>query len=435
MANNVIAIETNDCFPFDSKWNEAIRYFAEECQSVSVFNISEKQKPEEQIVSYNFQDKKWYAGRYIGNIHFTYNKSEYSINIKPRFGDIVLLKMFEELFNIKFSSGASSFKTNDNAYYLKLLISFIWLQKLANANRHGLPRIKLITTNKGYTVKGKLLISPSISPLHETGKVISARKEQFFDQVVIRILYQSYCILKKNYQLGLLKIPANALDAIHNMENQTSGNRFINQYEYQSIKYHPIYQCYKDIVDFSWHIIQSQPGYNSQSNKTNVSGFFLDMAEIWECYLRAILKRHFISSSWQITESQYEVYSQRFYGRKIIPDIVLKNGNNYCVFDAKYKNMQYRPGFTDVDRNDFFQIHTYISFLQTKCNVVLGGLLYPITENKSIADISPSQLYGNDMANSYFVVDGPKVKTQSIETDQLFSNISNYMIPNYAEVQ
>ena len=41
--------------------------------------------------------------------------------------------------------------------------------------------------------------------------------------------------------------------------------------------------------------------------------------------------------------------------------------------------MEYRHGFTDLDCNDFFQIHTYISYLQQKVNVILGGLIYPVT--------------------------------------------------------
>ncbi len=433
MANSIVNIETNDCYSFDSKWNDALRYFAEQNQAVSVFNISDKQKAEEPLITYNFLDKKWYAGRFIGNIHFTYCKTPYSVNIKPRFGDVVLLQMFEELFNIKFSKGSASFKTNEDSYYLKLLISFIWLQKLANANRHGLPRIKCMATNEGYTIKGRFLLRPSIAPLYKTGKAISARKEQVFDPVVIRLLYQAYCILKRDYQLGLLKIPPNALDAIQNIENQSLENKFISQHEYNAIKYHPIYQNYKDVVDFSWKIIQSQPGYSNSENQPTVTGFFLDMAEIWECYVRAIVKKHFYSTGWQISESQYEVYTQRFYGRKIIPDIVLKKGDNYCVFDAKYKDMQYRPGFTDVDRGDFFQIHTYISYLQLKGNVVLGGLLYPATIKQRPVEISPTQLYGSSYSTTRFVVDGPEVTPQSIDTARFFSNISNHIVQEYAE--
>ena len=134
-----------------------------------------------------------------------------------------------------------------------------------------------------------------------------------------------------------------------------------------------------------------------------------------------------MTSGWQIAESQYEVYTQRFYHRKIIPDIVMRKGNNYAVFDAKYKKMKYSRGFDDVDRNDFFQIHTYISFLQTIGNVVLGGLIYPVTED-TIVERAPLQLYGNDQVHAKFVVDGPLVENeQSINTDRLFSGISNFM--------
>jgi len=433
MANSAVTLEANDCNAFDSKWNDTLRYYAEQNETVSVFNISAKKKPDEPLITYNYLDKRWYAGRYIGNVSFTFGKTDYSIHIKPRFGDTVLLQMFEELFNIKFASGNTSFKTTDNAYYLKLLISFIWLQKLANANRHGLPRIKCLTTNESFSVKGRLLLRPSIAPMHKTGKVVSARKEQVFDPLVIKLLYQAYCILMKDYQLGLLKIPANALDAIQNIENQNPGNRFVSQYEYQSIKYHPIYQNFRDVVDFSWQIIQAQPGYSSNNTKANISGFFLDMAEIWEAYVRAIIKNHYQPQGWQIAESQYTVYSERFYGRKIVPDIVLKKGDDYCVFDAKYKDMQYRPGFIDVDRSDFFQIHTYISYLQTKGNVMLGGLLYPATANHGGVEITPAQLYGSSYSTTHFVVDGPEVTPMSIETRRFFLNLSNYMTQKYAE--
>jgi 5-methylcytosine-specific restriction endonuclease McrBC regulatory subunit McrC len=435
MANSVVTIETNDCYAFDPKWNDVLYHFSEQNPAVSVFNISGKQKPEEPLINYNFQDKKWHAGRYIGNVNFTLGKKDYSIHIRPRFGDTVLLQMFEELFNIKFSSGNSSFKTTYNSYYLKLLISFIWLQKLANANRHGLPRIKCMDTNEGYTVKGRISLQQSIVPIHETGKVVSARKEKVFDNVVIRILYKAYGVLTKEYQLGLLKIPANALDAIQNIKYQNLDNRFISQYEYQSIRYHPIYQNYKDVIDFSWQIIQTQPGYSNNNTKSNVSGFFLDMAEIWECYVRAIIKKHFQIEGWQIVESQYEIYSERFYRRKIIPDIVIKKGESYCVFDAKYKDMKYRQGFTDVDRDDFFQIHTYIAYLQSKGSVILGGLLYPSTGNGNFVEIKPTQLFGSDYSATHFVVDGPDVTAESINSIRFLSNISNHITVKYAEAQ
>ena len=434
MANSPVIIETKDCFPFPDGNTEVLRYFSEQNTEFSVFNILLREKKEEPLVSFNYTDKQWYAGRYIGSITFNCNKEDYEIQIKPRFGDAVLFQMFEELFNIKFSPGSSAFKMDNTAYYLKLLISFIWLQKLAKANRHGLPRVKQVAENTGYTLKGKLLIRPTLQTLYTNGKIVTARKEQVFDHVVLRILFQAYNVLKKEYQLGLLKIPPNALEVIQTVENQTGEDSYVHQYEYQSIKYHPIYQNYKDIVDFSWQIIQSQPGYSSQNTKKNISGFFLDMAEIWECYVRSIVKKRFGTAGWQFVDSQYPVYSKRFYGRKIIPDIVMKRDNEYCVFDAKYKSMQFRPGTLDVDREDFFQIHTYIAYLLTKGRVILGGLIYPSTTTPINTEIFPSNLFGTDEGSTSFVVDGPVIDSQSIDTTRLFTNISNCFERQYAEV-
>ena len=136
-------IETKDCLSFNPKWNDQLRVFAEMNDSFSVFNTCSKEKEKVPLITYSYQEKRWYASRYIGSIDFEDKKSEYTINIIPRFGDSILFSMFEELFNIKFSSGVSSFQAQSDSYYIKVLISFIWLQKLADANRHGLPQVKV----------------------------------------------------------------------------------------------------------------------------------------------------------------------------------------------------------------------------------------------------------------------------------------------------
>lgn len=442
MANNAINLQASDCCAFNLgcndklKCNDGLRFFAENNLKFSVFNITKKQKSDDLLISYNYLDKKWYAGRYIGNVNFSFNKITYSINIKPRFGNSILLQMFEELFNIQFSTGNTSFKATENAYYLKLLVSFIWLQKLAQANRHGLPKIKCMVNNESYKKRGRLLVNKSICSLYRSGKIISERKEPVYDNVVIRILYQAYSILKKDYQLGLLKIPVNALEAIQNIDMQYFANQYVSQYEYQAIKYHPIYQNYKDIIDFSWQIIQTKTGYSNESDKSNISGFFLDMAEIWECYVRSIIKKRYLSDGWQVIESEFPIYQCRFYSRKIIPDIVLKKNDNYCVFDAKYKNMQYQRGLIDVDRGDFFQIHTYITYLLTKGNVLLGGLIYPsMQKNNDYIELAPTKLYDNLDSTTYFIVDGPVVTPNYIDTKRLFTNISEYMNNKYTTVE
>ena len=50
-----------------------------------------------------------------------------------------------------------------------------------------------------------------------------------------------------------------------------------------------------------------------------------------------------------------------------------------AVFDAKYKLMT--GHYLDVDRSDFFQIYTYKSYYNKGNQLVISGLLYPITSN------------------------------------------------------
>ena len=84
--------------------------------------------------------------------------------------------------------------------------------------------------------------------------------------------------------------------------------------------------------------------------------------------------------------------------------------NDIMVFDTKYKKMQMRDRYQnggDVDRNDFFQINTYMSYYQNQnLNVKIGGLLYPIEksfiENKNICH--SETWFGNP--NTKFIIDG-----------------------------
>ena len=102
------------------------------------------------------------------------------------------------------------------------------------------------------------------------------------------------------------------------------------------------------------------------------------------------------------------------------------------VFDTKYKKMQMRDRYKnggDVDRNDFFQINTYMSYYQNhydKYNVRIGGLLYPIEksliENKHICH--SETWFGN--ANTRFIIDGIDLSNleEAKDNENKFASIS-----------
>jgi hypothetical protein len=57
----------------------------------------------------------------------------------------------------------------------------------------------------------------------------------------------------------------------------------------------------------------------------------------------------------------------------------------------------------DVDRSDFFQIHTYIQY---HLNVKTGGLLYPISVTPNYENYQSPNLFNEFGTNTKFTIDG-----------------------------
>jgi 5-methylcytosine-specific restriction endonuclease McrBC regulatory subunit McrC len=96
-----------------------------------------------------------------------------------------------------------------------------------------------------------------------------------------------------------------------------------------------------------------------------------------------------------------------------------KDNNKVMVFDAKYKKMKFRgqksenySEYADLERSDFFQIHTYISYYESiGKEVIVGGLLYPIeVSEKDFINkenrISKFLFGGKSTSKTKFIVDG-----------------------------
>lgn len=416
-AHDCLGISRNGSLVTESN-DEFLSYVINASKSIYCFKVSkrERDKEFEPIVFFDYEKSQWQAGRYIGNIDYFVGRKQYSLTITPRFGENILLEMFGEIFNLKLSNGKSRFYADKNALYIKMLVSLIWSQKLAEANRHGLPRNRATVDNIGYSIKGKLMVKPSIFTYARDRNLVSRSYEMTYDAKIVSIISAAYKVLKNEYAFEQLSISPNIKDTISEIESigHSLKNQRITEHDYLSISYHPIYQSYKDLVDFSWQIINSSIGIGSPGKGSNVSGYLIDMAEVWECYVRSLAQKQLKVLGWNLIDSTFTVYENMFYQRRIIPDIVLEKDGEYCVFDAKYKKMLYSGA--DVDRNDFFQIHTYISYLEHLGNVKLAGLLYPV-EGNNVSLNTQSSLF-NFKGNCQFIVDGPNIGTENVSKER-----------------
>ena len=413
-------ISARDCSSFDNFDHigddsiEILQHFSRDFLSNdnSVFHFLANERNKEEDVPFaqwlrdaNDENKwKLFAGRWVGATAIIKGEKSYSIKVSPRFGDISLFALLDELFSINVLNNNSDWDklTIDNL--LQKLIPFIWAKKLGDANRYGIPHTDVYVLHKGPNIKGRLLIRKSIMPFFKQSEVISATREKQVDATICRIILQAYDILKREMDKNIRqKLNDSAYNALLNFENAIIPKTQVSPKQYGGIRYKSIYESWKDVVDLSWQIIQHHHFSQKESDTQKGFGMFVDMAEIWEMFLRSKLRKAF--PDWNVSSPEITTYNETFFKRKIIPDIVMIKGNDVMVFDAKWKRMECR--FDDVDRADFFQIHTYIQHYHRKGNnVIAGGLLYPISlEEKNLIINRTSALHGID-ESTIFIVDG-----------------------------
>lgn len=413
-------ISARDCSPFDNFENlsedgiKILQQFSRDFLSNdnSVFHFFANGRNKEEDVPFvkwlrdaNDENKwKLFAGRWVGSSTIE-DKKSYTIKVSPRFGDTSLFVLLDEIFSINILNNNNDRDklTIDNL--LQKLIPFIWAKKLGDANRYGIPHSNVDVLHKGSAVRGRLLVRKSILPFFKQIEVISATREKQVDATICRVILQAYDILKRKMDKNIRqKLNDNALNALLNFENAKIPVAHVSLKQYVSIRYKSIYESWKDVVDLSWQIIQHHHFSQKESDTKKGFGMFVDMAEIWEMFLRTKLRKAF--PDWDVSSPEIDTYNETFFKRKIIPDIVMKKGNDVMVFDAKWKRMEYRS--EDVDRTDFFQIHTYIQYYHREGhNVIAGGLLYPISseEEKLKGNKTFSALHGIDDSTT-FIVDG-----------------------------
>ena len=408
MVNTIKNIEAYDCLPFNNE--EATADVLQEfikSQSKNVFWFSSEYSTDEdsKLAEYNYRNNYWTAGRFVGEAIFKHNQIDYRITIKPRFGENFLFRMLEEIFNIKISKSTSdSSKNKDWLHYIKRIIAFIWVQKLANANLHGLPKVQITMGYQGSAIRGRLEIRKTSKSLHNSNEVVSVFREKQIDPIIAQIIFQANQILKIDYDIGKINIPDSAKEAINQVNNMVKNVIHISVNDYKNIRYKDIYLSWKPLVDLSWDIIKRKDFSLKQDVSENGFGFFIDMAEVWEQYLRTILKKNLLPYGWNYKNEKQIAYQGYFFKRDLIPDLIFQKENQIAVWDAKYKRMKGR--YFDVDRSDFFQIHTYIQYQLNHKKVISGGLLYPISAEPNFDDYSSPFLMNESGFKMNFIING-----------------------------
>jgi 5-methylcytosine-specific restriction endonuclease McrBC regulatory subunit McrC len=373
--------------------------------SVSVLNLSGENKSydgNELILCVEKFLNKWNvkSGNFVGNLKY----QGHDIQIESRFSDVFLKHMLNSAENVFLTENDN--QGEESAVTSDLILYYLFVQRLEKAFLMGLPKHYQRIQQHHVNIKGRVHIAGLIKKdLPYKGKVSSEFCERQVDESLISILNSA---LKVVYRKS--KAIARNVDHVYNAIRQLNPPSFSWYHFQQALTSkalsNPLFSDYMPVLDLAKLIIENDSISKSTSSAKSLS-FLVNVAELFEIYIRKLLTRHF--PDWQVSSPRLRVYEMTFFERHIIPDIVMIKGKDVIVFDTKYKSMsfkgksQYDAG--DLDRNDFFQIHTYLSYYQNHgYNVLGGGLLYPM---KTDCSNCCADLFGKQ--NTLFVVDGVKI--------------------------
>lgn len=362
------------------------------------------------------------TGNYVGK--FKWQGLE--IDIKSRFSNIFLERMLNFANDIFLDD--VSITGHESKNYLdisKYIIYYMFVQNLEKAFLLGLPKSYKSINYHEMKLKGKIDINRFIKhDIPFQGKVSSVSREQKEIQEVIDILYKAIKIIDKNNKAFLKNISNIKTHLKQHKSNQYVSNQTINTALTCKALQNPIFASYKKVLEYARYIINGNNIEEQNDGKAETYGFIINVAELFEIYVTKLLRKEF--SDWSVESPKIELYDQprMFYQRKIIPDIVMRKGDDVMVFDTKYKRMEMQGknqnGAGDVDRNDFFQINTYMSYYQNQgLHVKAGGLLYPMESFDEFKCHSKSW-FGN--YNTTFIVDGIDLSKADLTIENIIAS-------------
>jgi len=415
----------------DLNLNITLKDFKQNSNNQLFFVDSKKIDDDQLIIStsrFKKDDGEYYrveVGNFIGS--FDYNDRR--VEIKSRFGETFLKRMLNFANDVYLDDVdiAGKNRKNNDFDYSKFVIYYLFVQRLKKAFLLGLPKSYISKRYHETTLKGKVDINSFIrKDIPFRGEISSITRELTEVQEIVDVLYKAIEQIEKD-------MPT-LLESILNIRVYLKQHRVKKQIASEYVKRalnskalsNPIYHDYKRVLEYAKMIITIGKIEQKDSAEDKTFGFLTDVSKLFELYLFNLLKFHL--KDWEVIhEDELMVYDGLFYKRHLYPDIVMKKDNKIVVFDAKYKRMHFKSsdqyGAGDLDRTDFFQIHTYMSYYKNQGkDVILGGLLYPIEDDCKEEKCHSGNWLGSK--DGRFIVDGIEIKSNQ---DNLKDSEKNFI--------
>lgn len=322
----------------------------------------------------SWDDFKLETGNLIGYL----KKENFEINISSRFGNKFVKYIIADVdgfLNIEDFGGR---EIDDS---MNWLLEYVWCTKLKRAYRLGLPKTYVKETYINTKVKGKIDVNYFLIN-KEIGRYKSiSRNHSFYSDQNLLIL-ESFKYINKDFL-------SNELFLIKQAFTVASFGRKKYKSELLKVKSftNPFYSDYNEVLELSKIILKNESiDFGSDSK---VSGFLFDVSMLFEHFIRKIFKRNgFVIQN--KNEKQIYIPTGTTYNRNLYPDLIATFENKTYLFDIKYKSFDERYG---VNREDLFQIYTYLGQLGNSTKVDYFGFIYPTSKKRTDYQINQEVVF------------------------------------------
>lgn len=341
----------------------------------------EERREDEPVVACD-PDGTWRAGRYVGSIVFEGHR----LDIRPRFGEETLRSWFAGAFNLAVTETRGQLAEDD--WFVPWLLASVWSRFFVSAARHGLPALGADVRNSGLSVKGRLDV-PGTVRLRAAGTpgAVSVRREKSLDNPISAAIVAAHVELSR--WLGGRRqcawMPERVKDLLpHLIAAVGSRPRVPTMAEIGRVKLTPITGGFRPLAELSARIAGRQGLAGNTSDQGQCKGVLLDVAELWELYVLAALRRAWpgteVTHGTRARDAQPLLRNARGVPLAMLkPDaLVGRGGRTEAVVDAKYKRLWPSAWNDAPQREDIYQLAAYLARYGNQQRPVIGALVYPL---------------------------------------------------------
>ncbi len=313
----------------------------------------------------NFDNLKIITENIVGSIVY----KSHNFNINCRFGNEFLQYMiantsgFLELENLG--------SINKNLGLGEWILTYYWKLQLKKAFALGI--YKTYQKKKGNltSIKGEIDINSYLKKTYFDGKTVCSFKEHSYKNELNSVINMALTkVFKSKYQPIVSDI-YNIKNAFNSINTQNLNLKSIQKKKVLN----PYFKKYNQVFDLSLKILKEEFA-NVGESKSDFSAFLFDISLLFEHHIRKILKGRY--TLFPKNKKEFSI-PNGIYENSIYPDIIIDYGNNEIgIYDVKYKNFDFING---VEREDRFQIVTYVAAYLNKYKVKDCGIIYPLRES------------------------------------------------------